>query len=285
MLNRLNQVSVAAPLPDFVTLTFPDDSFRDSVTEFAQEAKSYLDTWLKRLRRVAPSAAGFWRMEWQARKSGPREGKLFPHFHLMVWNLPKRELHFGVTESYVLSEDLQEGFAGLCKEALERCEWASLRKVSRFHDRLFLHETRPHCSRPDTRYMSFFDWASASWYHVVGSHNLDHFRAGVSVERVRSWGGVMCYCSKYMAKLGDNNFLSEVPVGRSWGIFNKLHLPWAKLIELPLPEDIGVRVRRIMRKYIERVRGRRRSAPYGLVFYGDVAQWSRLWEPPPDTPF
>src|ERR1035438_7476440 len=91
MLDRLNQVSTAADLPDFVTLTLPDDCFDDSVTSFAKTAKLHLDALLKRLRRACPSACGFWRIEWKARKSGLHQGKLFPHFHLLTWGLPVRD--------------------------------------------------------------------------------------------------------------------------------------------------------------------------------------------------
>jgi len=331
MLNKLNMVSKSTSLPDFITLTFPDDCFRDSVTEFARHAKSTLDTWLKRLKRVAPEAAGFWRMEWQSRKSGPLEGKLFPHFHLMMWNLARRATgRFGqdgnpVSESFVSFEDQQvelDFFSTLTTACgaveVPEGEGASLPEVTEnssswksiFMDgaqrRVFVGVTAGltkggECrgmprrlekaiaqqmdERVNRKQMSFFDWSSLSWYHVVGSGNLKHFMAGVSVERVKSWGGVMSYCSKYMAKLGEHNFLTDVPVGRSWGIFNRVYIPWGKMMELPLPEEMGVRVRRIMRRYLQRVRGRKYNAPYGITFYGDVAQWSRLWEPPPDTPF
>jgi hypothetical protein len=92
MLDRLNSVSVAATLPTFVTATLPDDCFDDDVSRFAKTAKVWMDAFLKRLLRVSPSASGFWRIEWQARKSGLHEGKLFPHFHLLIWGLSERRL-------------------------------------------------------------------------------------------------------------------------------------------------------------------------------------------------
>lgn len=291
MLNRLNMVSVGASLPQFVTLTFPDDSFNDSVSAFASWAKAHLDTWLKRLRRVAPEAAGFWRMEWQARKSGKHLDKLFPHFHLMIWNLPERKVSDDrqgkpVMECYVMSEDQQLDFVETCEWVRREHVFESKRAASVFLDRKFRQEfVRPDSKLPEQRWMSFYDWACVSWYHVVDSHNTDHFLAGVSAEKVRSWGGVMSYCSKYMAKLGDNNFLEGIALGRSWGVFNRVFVPWAKLVELPVPDEIGVRIRRIFRRYLERVRGRRLAVPYGLTFYGDTSQWSKLWVCPPDTPF
>jgi hypothetical protein len=134
------------------------------------------------------------------------------------------------------------------------------------------------------RKMSFFDWASLAWYHVVGSHNLDHLRAGVRIEKVRSWGGVMSYCAKYMAK-SDCQFLAEVEFGRSWGIFNRSCMPWAKMVELNLGEDVGVRLRRIARRYLEHRLKRKIRAPYGITLYCNVERFKRCWARPPDIPF
>src|SRR5208283_4142022 len=92
MLDRLNQVSVGAEHPDFVTLTLPDDCYEEGVSRFAKTAKLLLAVFLKRVARACPSACGFWRIEWKARKSGLHEGKLFPHFHLLVWGFPQRDV-------------------------------------------------------------------------------------------------------------------------------------------------------------------------------------------------
>src|ERR1017187_2730272 len=98
------------------------------------------------------------------------------------------------------------------------------------------------------------------------------------------WGGVMSYCAKYMAK-ADCEFLSEISFGRSWGVFNRKCVPWAKIIEIDLDGEVGIRLRRVARHYLDRVCGRKRSRPYGVTLYCNVAQWAKLWESPPDTPF
>jgi hypothetical protein len=95
----------------------------------------------------------------------------------------------------------------------------------------------------------------------------------------------MSYVAKYCAKMDDFNFLVDVPVGRQWGIFNRAKMPWAKMVTLELPEDVGVRLRRIARRYLERKTGRRRIFSYGVTLYCDLAVWSRLWEVAPDAPF
>jgi len=283
MLNHLNSVSMAAELPSFVTLTLPDSEFDDSVTAFAKKAKAHLDAWFKRLARVCPGACGFWRLEWQSRKSGIHEGKLFPHFHLMLWGLEYRDTAWTNPagergrEAFVRVDGLQQEFVGLCEQVAASKVFDSLRSAEAFVGRK--------ARGGDEGCMSFFDWVSVSWYHVVDSHNVDHFLAGASVERVRSWGGVMCYCSKYMAKLGEFGFLEEVPIGRSWGVFNRAAIPWAKILELDLDEKTGNVIRRIMRRYLERVRGRRIRAPYGLTLYCNASQFKSFLAREPDPPF
>lgn len=322
MLDRLNTVSCAAENPEMVTLTLPDEMFDDCVSGFAQKAKGWLDAWVKRLRRVCPSACGFWRIEWKARKSGLHEGKLFPHFHTLIWGLPVRGV-WGkyrkdgsqCEEAFVLVEDRQGEFVALLGEA------GGVRRAASFEEaRVLFGGLRPvedgelkffdtdgyygvGLSSSVWRWqnawlklslvergkvpplMSFRDWCMLSWYHVVDSHNLKHFTAGVTVERVRSFAGV-AYCAKaYLSKVDAESFLSEVEFGRSWGIFNRASMPWAKIIELDLSEDAGVRLRRVARRYLEHRLGRRVKRTYGVTLYCDTVQWSRLLEHPPDTPF
>jgi hypothetical protein len=133
--------------------------------------------------------------------------------------------------------------------------------------------------------MNLFDWISLAWYHVVGTGNVEHFLAGCRVEKIRTWGGVLSYCAKYMSKADAENFLVDVPTGRSWGVFNRAYVPWAKMIELPLDIETGIRVRRIARRYLEHKLGRRVQRHYGMTVYCDVAQWKRLLARPPDVPF
>jgi hypothetical protein len=291
MLDRLNQVSVGADLPDFVTLTLPDEVFEDCVSKFAKTAKLHLDTLLKRLRRVCPSATGFWRIEWKARKSGAHEGKLFPHFHLLLWGLPQRYHMIGGVErreSIVPAKDGQGALALIGREVFEQHVFKTVRGAISFGSRVGQQELRDegYYDRGDVRgFMGFFDWISVAWYHVVDSHNVGHFLAGCRVEQVRTWGGVLSYCAKYMSKADSENFLAEVAFGRSWGIHNRSLMPWAKMISLPLSDDVGVRVRRIACHYLARRLGRRVCRHYGITLYCDVSQWRRLLEAVPPEPF
>jgi hypothetical protein len=304
--------------------------FDDSVTSFAKKAKGYLDVWLKRLRRVVPDACGFWRIEWKARKSGLYEGKLVPHFHLMIWGIPSRQgrdrldaktgefvpdleavvpvkdqqvkmdfmahlfksVHAvegsGATANHQQNIiDLQDGEEARLIHDSEgrvislRCKRAMHK---RFDDKVFVRPDWDERHLPGDDRMLFADWVALTWYHVVGSFDPAHFSAGSRVEKVRTWGGVMSYCSKYVAKLDDSDFLTKVPAGRMWGIFNRAAVPWGKMIELNLDNDVGVRLRRVARRYLERVSGRRRWFPYGITLYIQPEKLAALWCAP-DTPF
>lgn len=322
MLDRLNSVSCAAENPEMVTLTLPDDMFDDSVTRFAAKAKRWLDGWLKRLHRVCSSACGFWRIEWKARLSGLHEGKLFPHFHLLVWGLPVRQVWGQYRkdgtqweESFVLAEDRQGEFLAITQEACgvghaadfeaAKACYLQLPAAQEGEQKFFNSDGYYGMGKPSKLrrwdkawsnavaverklmppMMSFRDWCALSWYHVVDSHNLNHFMAGVTVERVRSFAGV-AYCAKaYLSKVDAESFLSEVEFGRSWGIFNRALMPWAKIIEMDLSQWDGVRIRRIARHFLEHRLGRRVKRPYGVTLYCNTSQWSRLLARPPDTPF
>jgi hypothetical protein len=315
LLNRLNCVSVAAVMPSFLTMTLPDESYCEDLGEFAKRAKSWLDTWVKRLVRVCPGASGFWRIEWKDRKSGKHEGAQFPHFHLLVWGLPQRKLgekwrggeqwFVEEWEPYVDRVDAQLSFnlidlwsaAGRAKRVEDlrpreqRVTEYSSSGVRVFQGREpFVARCRNLSDRcaiggDELRKMSLQDWASLAWYHVVGSHNLDHVQAGVRVERVRSWGGVMWYAAKYLSKTDGVQHLVCNTLGRMWGVFNRVAVPWAKMVELDLPGEVGVRLRRIARKYLERERGRRRRVGYGITVYCDVARWRKLWQLADPDPF
>lgn len=292
MLDRLNQISVSADHPDFVTLTLPDDCFEDSVAAFAKTAKLHLDVLLKRLGRVCESACGFWRIEWKARKSGKHEGKLFPHFHLLVWGLGQRVVGRSLDgqdllDSFLPEASCQAEFAGLCSEIEKGRIWESYRQAESFGRRAsFAHACAEKAwSNPVNNYMSFFDWVSLNWYHVVGTGNTDHFLAGCRVEKIRTWGGVLSYCAKYMSKADAEGFMAEIESGRSWGMFNRAMMPWAKLITLELDDDVGNRVRRIARRYLEHRLGKRVQRHYGITLYCDTARFVPLFAPPREAPF
>jgi hypothetical protein len=76
-------------LPFFVTLTYADTY--ESFNKPAQWKRD-LDNLGKRLIRAYPKTGGIWRLDMVDRKSGIWEGEVRPHYHLLVYGVPRSEL-------------------------------------------------------------------------------------------------------------------------------------------------------------------------------------------------
>lgn len=127
-------------------------------------------------------------------------------------------------------------------------------------------------------------WLAGSWYRVVGSGDIRHYKAGVQVARVKSWRGVMYYASKYLAK-STTEHLPEMP-GRFWGISGREYLPF-DLIAFPMEFHQFFRLRRMLVRWISGTRGaikessrkssaryrpRIRSDKFGFSLFVEVAR-------------
>lgn len=264
MQRRLAQVSVKADLPAFITLTIPDSAidggYSGSSFEYrllCERVHGWLDTWLKRLKRELPKAAGIWKMEGKRRLSGVFEGKLVPHLHLMLWGVPTVSYWNGAREAADYVFEWRSRGAG-------QARWEfGLRRAG--------CDMGPCPVSWDM--CSLSEWVSVSWYHVVGSGDIKHLEAGTRVERVRSQRGVSSYCSKYLAKVDG---VDDVPLyGRCWGIHNRVAMPWAQLVEIEIDGDAGYRLRRVMRRYVEHCRGRSYTVRNGcgMTVFCDAERW------------
>lgn len=109
-------------------------------------------------------------------------------------------------------------------------------------------------------YRDLIAWIPRTWWEVVGSGNSKHFRAGTRVEHIYSWGGIMRYVGKYIAKEED---YPPGWKGRVWGVVGRANLPWAVKVVINLTEDESIKLVRLGRKMIG-VKGR--SFPYGLTW-------------------
>ena len=103
-------------------------------------------------------------------------------------------------------------------------------------------------------------WLSRKWFEVVGSGDLNHLKAGTSVEPAKRWRGVRSYVSKYLAKIekGGKKQVFDYPVGRYWGVWNKPGLR-IKTEEVELTREEFNRARRIIRKYYESMQRRKKA--------------------------
>jgi len=178
--------------PVFVTLTYPD-VFSEDMARWKRD----IDVFGKRLARNRPQAGFIWRIEFKERQSGAGQGKVAPHFHLLVYGASYRDL---------------------------------------------------------------LGWVPVAWWAVVGSKNEDHLRAGTRVERIHSFGGIMRYVGKYIAKEDD---YPDDWQGRAWGIIGRANLPWAVEVVISLTEEQGIKLVRLGRKMIK---ARGRSFSHGLTW-------------------
>lgn len=103
-------------------------------------------------------------------------------------------------------------------------------------------------------------WVPKAWWGVVASGDRDHLRAGTRVERIYSWGGVMRYVGKYIAK---EDRYPEDWQGRAWGIVGRSNLPWAVEVIIDLTQEQSVKLVRLGRKMIG---AKGRSFNHGLTW-------------------
>ncbi len=109
-------------------------------------------------------------------------------------------------------------------------------------------------------YRDLLGWVADAWWEVVGSGDSDHLEAGTRVEHIRSWGGIMRYVGKYIAKEDE---YPEDWQGRAWGIIGRENLPWAVEVVISLTEDESIKLVRLGRKMIG---AKGRSFSYGLTW-------------------
>ena len=112
------------------------------------------------------------------------------------------------------------------------------------------------------------------WHEVAGYGSPEHFHAGTSVERVKSWRGVNSYAAKYMGKLEQ---LSEgsPSVGRFWGVWRRELLPISYRTEA-LTHDQALRVRRIFRRCSKIRQRSHRGELYGVNCFVKASTTNRL---------
>lgn len=109
-------------------------------------------------------------------------------------------------------------------------------------------------------YRDLRGWVPGAWWAAVGSRHADHLRVGTRVEHIYSWGGIMRYVGKYIAK--EDDYPSEWQ-GRAWGVIGRGNLPWAVEVVIGLTHDESTKLVRLGRKMIK---AKGRSFSYGLAW-------------------
>jgi len=127
------------------------------------------------------------------------------------------------------------------------------------------------------------------WSEIIG-----YDEPFTRIEAVRTWNGIMNYCSKYIAKKqapvpGGNDgfiYLSYLHgIGRSWGVFNGEKLPFAerRVIEFPFLARVFTQFRHIAEFIYPPLVDQ--EAPGFKLFVSNAMSFIPLWEHCAETPF
>jgi hypothetical protein len=122
------------------------------------------------------------------------------------------------------------------------------------------------------------DWLAQTWFEIVGTGDPKHLAAGTSVERARSFRGVMCYAGKkYLGKE-----VSLPPgwenVGRFWGACGRKNLPRSRVMEFTMTKAGLHRFRRTVRRYMASKGKVWRSRNGVNLFTQEHLQWARAMD-------
>lgn len=177
-----------------------------------------------------------WRLEFKRRKSGENAGKLAPHFHWLLRNVP---WEFPLRT--------------------ERGEWAALRRTKPDGWELRLRcrdgdEVRT-VTVPEVGQDEITFWFSRNWYDVAGTGDVRHFRAGTNVKRLGSAKEVFCYVAKYLGKV-ETETVCQYP-GRFWGVVNPQNIPLGKRVVLPCTGRPAAQVIRFLRRFMRSASSRK----------------------------
>lgn len=99
LMNRMNEINrEKAPLPSFVTLTYPDEVLPVSAKRFARDMNTLRAAWERRFGKTPL----IWRKEGVRRKSGSHVGELVPHVHMLPFGVePTEENRDWITDTWV----------------------------------------------------------------------------------------------------------------------------------------------------------------------------------------
>jgi hypothetical protein len=252
-------------LPLFVTLTFPD------WVPDPEAALRAFDVWVRRLERrfgrggdgLESSGVGvIWRKDVQIRKSGEvSKDKWVPHYHLLVWGASKRMPYEAEQGEWVTMAQGEDG------------GWVETVLVSDGKGGKVVGQRSEISPGADDR---LIEWVSRSWYDVVGSGDVRHYRAGTNVQTARTPQGVRSYLAKYMAKPDEQGVLgSPYCLGRWWGVRGRKWLPWGRREVVRCTPEQAAKIVRVARRYMRSKSGRCVKMARGsfMLYINSSDQW------------
>lgn len=227
MMQFLAKVRLDGLLPLFGTTTYPD-----IFPEDAQKFKRDLQTLIERLKRRFPLVGLLWRLEFKKRKSGVNVGKIAPHFHWLLWNVPCKFDFKAETGKWAKVSQAKDGTWMETVKFYQGDKIATVVNAVGGQDR-------------------FTEWLSRNWYDVAGTGDLRHFNAGTNVKVLTSKREVYCYVSKYIGKVEKDEGCT-CP-GRFWGMVNPKNIPMGERKRIYCTGKQASQLMRFMRRYIHAV--------------------------------
>jgi hypothetical protein len=198
----------------FLTLTYPDGNGPPSPQASSRDLTAYC----KRLGRRSKQVAAVWRREWMPRQSGAFEGRIYPHFHLIVFGLP-------FTHCDEINRMWREvlGYDGYVRTEIKGIQtWRKL-----------LGYVSKYMAKPD---------AEAGGGEGVSTPGApaglaDDGRLSCSLVYNAYLSVLYVLYVSVVAKAGKRTGLAAKPsAGRCWGVVNRKHLPLAPSKRLVLPD-------------------------------------------------
>jgi len=228
----------------FVTLGYPDRNGPPSFAEIERDRQVFF----KRINRIHPGSAAIWRREYEPRKSGKFIGVPFPHYHMLFFGLPF--LRYDVLntmwcEVIAYEEYVRTEIKGVrsWKQALYYV--SKYMAKPEFGPPLGAGDVRRQADAPpegEGRSLVYVTYLTAleelkkaradksivgeEWEAIKAKYRDAAHR--YRLERLKKGRRPQLERTQEIEESGKPE-VSEAPsIGRSWGIFNRDKLPWAK---------------------------------------------------------
>lgn len=202
------------------------------------EAKELLKVWAQKETRRSPKLCMVWKMEPQ--KNG------MPHFHLFAWGIERWNWQR-------LAVSWAETVAGCVAPKM------------------------PNFTLGESGAERFREWLQEIEYTgEVSQLFCDVASAGTRVEEIRSENGVKCYAAKYLGKeIEEQHGAKWAKPGRFWGVFKRENLPRARRVVVVVGREVGVKVSRVVRRYLN-AQDQRKREHARKVNVKDWDEWARV---------
>jgi hypothetical protein len=224
----------------------------------AEKFKRDLRTIIERMKRRFPGIGVLWRLEFKRRKSGVNVGKVAPHYHLLVWNVPRKFDYKPERGGWIRTRPPPEG------------SWELSVTVKDGETRRVVVERTAAQDR-------LTEWMSRNWYDVTGTGELKHYKSGTNVTVLESAEQVFYYVSKYLGKV-EEDLPCPYP-GRFWGVVNPKNIPMGKRVVLRCTGKQAAQIMRWMRRYIHAVTQRKyRFSGWSMSCLCDADFWETCIE-------